>query len=75
MVAPAPAILRNEDTATAPVSSEQATRATRAARIEAMLDRWAEEDCSDEPEWEVAEIPSFRLGVPELENERRGSEP
>ncbi len=28
----------------------------RAARIAAMLDRWAAEDISDEPEWDVGDI-------------------
>lgn len=34
----------------------------RARRIRAMLQRWADEDVSDEPEWEVAEVTpmSFR---------------
>jgi hypothetical protein len=31
-------------------------RAERAARIAAMLDRWAAEDVSDEPEWDVGDI-------------------
>jgi len=31
-------------------------RADRAARIAAMLDRWAAEDVSEEPEWDVGDI-------------------
>lgn len=31
-------------------------RTERAARIAAMLDRWAAEDVSDEPEWDVGDI-------------------
>jgi hypothetical protein len=31
-------------------------RAERAARIAAMLDRWAAEDVSGEPEWDVADV-------------------
>jgi hypothetical protein len=43
---------------------EQALReekAERAARIAAMLDRWASEDVSDEPEWEVRDIQPMTL--------------
>lgn len=41
---------------------EQALRKERAARIAAMLDRWAAEDVTDEPEWDVGDIQpmSFR---------------
>lgn len=31
-------------------------RAERAARVAAMLDRWAAEDVSDEPDWDVGDI-------------------
>jgi hypothetical protein len=41
-----------------------AARAERAQRIAAMLERWAAEDCSDEPDWDPNDIPPFRLGVP-----------
>jgi hypothetical protein len=33
----------------------------RAARIAAMLDRWAAEDISDEPEWDVGDIQPMTL--------------
>ena len=36
-------------------------KAERAARIAAMLDRWAAEDISDEPEWDVGEIQPMTL--------------
>lgn len=36
-------------------------RAERAARIAAMLDRWAAEDISDEPEWDVGGIQPVSL--------------
>jgi hypothetical protein len=36
-------------------------RAERAARIAAMLDRWAAEDVSDEPEWDVGDIQPVTL--------------
>lgn len=36
-------------------------QAERAARIAAMLDRWHAEDVSDEPEWEVDQIPHADL--------------
>jgi hypothetical protein len=35
--------------------------AERAARIGAMLDRWAAEDISDEPEWDVGDIQPMTL--------------
>lgn len=31
-------------------------RAERAARVAAMLDRWAAEDVTEEPEWDVGDI-------------------
>ena len=72
---PAPTARVHENAAKLPASSEQATRTARAARIEAMLDRWSEEDCSDEPEWDVAEITPLRLGAVQVESERRGGAP
>ncbi len=36
-------------------------RAERAARVAAMLDRWADEDVSKEPEWDVADIQPVTL--------------
>jgi hypothetical protein len=39
----------------------RAERAERAARIAAMLDRWAAEDVSDEPEWDVGDIQPVTL--------------
>lgn len=36
-------------------------RAERAARIAAMLDRWAAEDVTDEPEWDVGDIQPVTL--------------
>jgi hypothetical protein len=47
-----------------------AARAERAQRIAAMLDRWAAEDCSGEPDWDPDDIPPFRLGVPAQPEER-----
>jgi hypothetical protein len=44
--------------------AEQALReekAERATRIAAMLDRWAAEDVSDEPEWDVGDIQPMTL--------------
>ena len=35
--------------------------AERAARIEAMLDRWDSEDVSDEPEWDVKDLEPMTL--------------
>jgi len=39
----------------------RAERAERAARIAAMLDRWASEDVTDEPEWDVGDIQPVTL--------------
>jgi hypothetical protein len=38
------------------LKSDERARAERAARIAAMLDRWAAEDVSEEPDWDVGEI-------------------
>ncbi len=35
--------------------------AERAARVAAMLDRWAAEDVSDEPDWDVGDIERLAL--------------
>ncbi len=39
----------------------EASHAAQAERIEAMLERWAAEDCSDEPEWDVEQVSAFRI--------------
>lgn len=39
----------------------RAEMAERAARVAAMLDRWAAEDVSDEPEWDVGDIQPVTL--------------
>ncbi|MEO8846225.1 MAG: hypothetical protein ABI704_31930 [Kofleriaceae bacterium] len=36
-------------------------RAERSARVAAMLDRWAAEDVTDEPEWDVGDIQPVTL--------------
>jgi hypothetical protein len=38
-------------------------RAEQAARIAAMLRRWAEEDVSDEPDWDPAEVERTDTGI------------
>jgi hypothetical protein len=40
----------------------QSELAGRAERVRAMLCRWAGEDVSDEPEWDVDAIASVRFG-------------
>jgi hypothetical protein len=50
-----------------------AARIERAQRIAAMLERWAAEDCSGEPDWDPDDIPPFRLGVPAQPEERDAS--
>ena len=49
-------------------------RAEQAARIRAMLKRWATEDVTDEPEWDVAQVErlSFATQVAS-KDESRGS--
>ena len=39
-----------------PAPSAKDERRERARRVRAMLERWADEDVSDEPEWGVAEV-------------------
>lgn len=36
-------------------------REQRAARIAAMFERWAAEDVSDEPDWDVDQIPRIEF--------------
>ena len=40
---------------------EQDERARRAERVRAMLERWAAEDVSDEPDWDVEDIEPMRF--------------
>ena len=39
-----------------PEASIEIIRCERAARVAAMFERWAAEDISDEPEWDVDQI-------------------
>jgi hypothetical protein len=39
-------------------------RAEQAARIAAMFERWAAEDVSDDPEWDVDQIERVRFSRP-----------
>lgn len=41
-----------------------APHVARARRIGAMLERWAEEDVADEPEWSVDDVPPVGLRPP-----------
>jgi hypothetical protein len=36
-------------------------RVERAARVAAMFERWAAEDVSDEPDWDVDQVPRLEL--------------
>lgn len=47
-------------------------RLERAARIAAMFERWAAEDVSDEPHWDVDEVPriDFRPNETDSKSER-----
>lgn len=60
------------DPAIQPSSYDKDARAAQAVRIEAMLDRWKTEDCSDEPDWDVEEIVPLRLGVPGASVQHQG---
>ena len=51
-------------TATMPSSLGDVARVERAQRVASMLNRWAEEDCSDEPEWDADAIEPLRLAAP-----------
>ena len=46
-------------------------RAARAERIAAMLDRWREEDLSQEPDWEVQDVQRVRLREHPLQRARQ----
>jgi len=47
-----------------PSSLGDVARADRAQRVAVMLARWAEEDCSGEPDWDADAIEPLRLAVP-----------
>lgn len=44
--------------------SDETERAEHARRIAAMLRRWEQEDVSDEPEWDIAQIERLTLTRP-----------
>ena len=44
-----------------PITDPAKERAERAARIAAMLDRWAAEDTSGEPDWDVDDFERLNL--------------
>ena len=69
MAAPTSASAAPVEHAASPASLDEAARAERAQRIAAMLDRWATEDCADEPDWDVSEVAPLRLGVPDAGHE------
>jgi hypothetical protein len=48
-------------------------RAEQAARVAAMFDRWAAEDVSDEPEWDVDQVEQIVLSSPPAATEPRRS--
>ncbi len=50
-------------------SDEKEERARRAERLAKMFARWAEQDVSDEPEWDIADIEPIRFRVPVLDVE------
>lgn len=52
---------RNE--AEAPWSDDHA--AERAARVRAMLDRWAHEDLGEEPDWDVSQVAGLSIREPD----------
>jgi hypothetical protein len=48
-------------------------RAEQAARVGAMFERWAAEDVSDEPEWDVDQVERIRFSSPPGAAEPAGS--
>jgi len=51
-----------------------AERPEQAARIAAMLKRWATEDVSHEPDWDVEALEPVRFATqPEMDSAARGS--
>lgn len=56
---------------TDPAPSSAKAMAERAARIAAMLDRWAAEDVSGEPDWSVDDLEPIALRRGDDENPRR----
>jgi hypothetical protein len=53
------------------VVSRDQERAERAARVAAMLERWAKQDLPSEPSWEVDDIERVRLAGVEAEADDR----
>jgi len=45
----------------APTADEEDERLERAARVRAMLERWAGENEGTEPTWEIADMTPLRL--------------
>jgi hypothetical protein len=48
-------------------------RADRAARVGAMFDRWANDDVSREPDWNVEEFERLSLTRPSVADDRAAS--
>jgi hypothetical protein len=48
-------------------------RAEQAARVAAMFERWAAEDVSDEPEWDVDQVEQIAFSSPAGAAEPTGS--
>jgi hypothetical protein len=48
-------------------------RAEQAARVAAMFERWAAEDVSDEPEWDVDQVEQIAFSSPAGSAEPTGS--
>ena len=51
----------------------EVVRAEQAARVAAMFERWAAEDVSDEPEWDVGQIQQIAFSPPPAAAEPAGS--
>ena len=49
----------------------EALRAARAERVQAMLERWAAEALSDEPDWDTGQIEGIDLSRPSESEEPR----
>jgi hypothetical protein len=51
------------------VVTREQERSERAARVTAMLERWAQQDVSREPEWDIDDVQRLRLGRVDAESD------
>jgi len=51
------------------VVTREQERSERAARVTAMLEHWAQQDVSREPEWDIDDVQRLRLGRVDAESD------